>query len=201
MCLTALLETARHRRRWLAILHAAAVIVSGRCVVFPGPKGSGKSTLAAALVAVGADFVTDDYTPLEQTSWCVWPVPYAPGIKRGSWHALRQHYPDLDARPSYELAGMQIRYLELAASRMAPLDRGVPVEALVFPRYETGALLKQRRMTATEALAKLFDARSMLDLRPDFLAETLRWVESVPAYELIYGHLDGALEWLLSLRW
>ena len=54
-------------------------------MVFPGAKGSGKSTLAAALVAAGAEFVTDDYAPLEQASWLVWPVPYAPGIKRGSW--------------------------------------------------------------------------------------------------------------------
>ena len=200
-CLTALLETARHRRRWLGILHAAAVTVSGRCVVFPGAKGSGKSTLAAALVAAGAEFVTDDYAPLEQASWHVWPVPYAPGIKHGSWHALRLHYPDLDARPVYELAGLQIRYLELNAARMAPLSRGVPIGALVFPRYQTGGVLEQRRMTATETLAELFDARSMLDLRPAFLAETLRWVESVPAYQLIYGHLDGALEWVLSLRW
>ena len=200
-CLTALLETARQRRRWLGILHASAVDISGRCVVFAGAKGSGKSTLAAALVAAGADFVADDYAPLEQASRHVWPVPYAPGIKRGSWQALRSRYPDLDARPAYELAGLQIRYLELDPARMAPLSRGVPVGALIFPRYQTGAVLEPRRMTATETLADLFHARSMLDLRPDFLAETLRWVESVPAYELIYGRLDRALEWVLSLRW
>jgi hypothetical protein len=154
--------------------------------------------LAAALVAAGADFVTDDYAPLEQASWHVWPVRYAPGIKRGSWHALRQRYPRLDAQPAYELAGQQIRYLELDVSRMAPLSRGVPVEALVFPRYRRGVGLEQRRLTATEALARLFQAHSKLDLRPDFLAETLRWVVSVPAYELIYGDLDRAVEWALS---
>jgi hypothetical protein len=40
-CLTALLETARPSRQWLAILHASAVSLGGRCVVFPGSKGSG----------------------------------------------------------------------------------------------------------------------------------------------------------------
>lgn len=194
-CLTALLETARQSRKWLGILHASAVGAAGGCVVFPGAKGAGKSTLAAAVVAAGADFVTDDYAPLEQGSWHIWPVPYAPGIKQGSWRHLQRHYPDLQERPVHRLAGLQIRYLELAAERRAPLDRGLPVRALVFPHYQAGAVLKQQRMTAPEALAELCHARSLLDSQPEILAETLRWIESVPAYRLTYGDLDRAIDW------
>jgi hypothetical protein len=198
-CLTALLEAARPARRWLGILHASAVAVDGRCVVFCGERGAGKSTLAAALVAAGADFVTDDYAPLEQASWRVWPVPFAPGIKRGSWLALRRRYPDLDARPVHKLGGLQIRYLDLDGARVAPLDRGLPVAALVFPRHEAGAELRQRRITPAEAFAKLCRARSLLDRQPRVLAETLRWVESVPAYRLRYGDLDAAIGRVWSL--
>jgi hypothetical protein len=39
----------------------------------------------------------------------------------------------------------------------------------------------------------------MLDRHPDALAETLRWVTSVPAYRLTYGDLKEAREWVLSL--
>jgi Coenzyme PQQ synthesis protein D (PqqD) len=198
-CLTALLEVSRRPRQWLGILHASAVALDGRCAVFCGARGSGKSTLAAALVAAGADFVTDDYAPLERASWLVWPVPYAPGIKRGSWRPLGRHYTDLPSRPVHRLAGLQIRYLELDAARRAPLDRGLPVEALVFPRYQAGAGLEAQPMTAAEALTELCHARSLLDREPDVFAETLRWVESVPAYRLVYGDLDGAVEWGLSL--
>ena len=198
-CLTALLESARQPRRWLGILHAAAVGAAGRCVVLPGAKGAGKSTLAAALVAAGADFVADDYAPLEQASWRVWPVPYAPGIKRGSWRPLRRHYPDLYARPVHELAGLHIRYLDLDPLRVAPLDRGLPVAALVFPCRAAGAALEEQRMTPAEALAALCHARSLLDRRPEVFAETLRWVESVPAYRLTYGDLDSAVERVWSL--
>jgi hypothetical protein len=198
-CLTALLEMSRERRRWLGILHASAVGAQGRCVVFPGAKGSGKSTLAAALVAAGVDFVTDDYAPLEQTSWRVWPVPYAPGIKSGSWRALRGYYPELQELPVHRLAGLRVRYLKLDAARMAPLDLGLPVAALVFPHYQEGAGLEQKRLTAPETLAGLCHARSMLDRHPDVLAETLRWVASVPAYRLTYSDFGEAREWVLSL--
>ena len=99
----------------------------------------------------------------------------------------------------HELAGLRIRYLELEPARLAPLDRGLPVAALVFPRYKPGAALKQRRITAAEALAGLCHARSLLAREPEVLAETLRWVEATPAYRLTYGDLDHAIEWVLSL--
>jgi hypothetical protein len=198
-CLTALIETSRRPRRWLGILHASAVAAGGRCVVLPGARGSGKSTLAAALVAAGADLVTDDYAPLERASWLVWPVPYAPGIKRGSWNPLRRHYPDLRALPVHRLAGLDIRYLELDHTRLAPLDRGLPVVALVFPRYEAGAGLAPERISAAQALAGLCHARSLMDRQPEVLAETLRWVETIPAYRLSYGDLDRAIAWVQSL--
>ena len=198
-CLTALLEAGRYSRRWLGILHASAVSVDRRCGVFPGARGSGKSTLAVALVAAGADFVTDDYAPLEQASWRVWPVPYAPSIKSGAWRPLKRYYPDIYELPVHHLADQRIRYLNLDVWRMAPLNRGLPVSALVFPRYKAGTMLTQRRMTAAEALAELCHAKSILDRRPEILAETLRWVESVPAYRLVYGDPDPAVERVLSL--
>jgi hypothetical protein len=198
-CLTALLEIARQPRRWLGILHASVIAVDGACLVFPGARGSGKSTLAAALVASGADLVTDDYAPLEQATWHIWPVPYAPGIKRGSWRTLRRYYPDLYQLPVHRLAGLQIRYLDLDAARMAPLDRGLPVAALVFPYYRAGAALESAELTSAEAFAELCHARSMLDRQPDVLAETLRWIETLPAYRLTYGNLDRATDWALSL--
>jgi hypothetical protein len=198
-CLTALLETSRPTRKWLGILHASAVGVKGRCVLLAGGRGSGKSTLAAALVAGDAALVTDDYAPLEQGSWHIWPVPYAPGIKRGSWRTLRRYYPDIQARPVHRLAGMHIRYLALDAASMAPLDHGLPVAALVFPRFQPGAAFEQVRIPRPEAFAELCHARSILDRQPDLLSETLRWIGTVPAYRLTYDDLDRAVKWVLSL--
>lgn len=48
-----------YQRRRLA-LHASAVAVNGRSILFCGNSGMGKSTLSAALCQAGCDFVNDD---------------------------------------------------------------------------------------------------------------------------------------------
>jgi hypothetical protein len=51
--------------RGLEVLHASAVVLDGRAVLFAGPVGAGKSSLAAAFVRAGAQLVGDDVATLE----------------------------------------------------------------------------------------------------------------------------------------
>ncbi|HVH80875.1 MAG TPA: hypothetical protein VM782_15875 [Stellaceae bacterium] len=53
-----------HQRRHVA-LHAGAVEVCGKAVLFCGPSGAGKSTLTAALVQRGYKLVTDDFCGID----------------------------------------------------------------------------------------------------------------------------------------
>ena len=52
-----------HQREQI-VLHASAVRVNGKAVLFCGPSGAGKSTLAAALAQRGYPLVTDDFCTL-----------------------------------------------------------------------------------------------------------------------------------------
>ena len=198
-CLTALVEAARPGRRWLGILHGAAVAENGRCALLVGASGSGKSTLATALVATGSSFVTDDYAPIEASTWSVWPVPFAPSIKRGSWPVVTRFFPQLAAQPTFAHRGLRLRYLDIGEERCVPLGQGLKVSALVFPEYRFGAALDLRRATPTEALTRVCHARSILARKRRHLAETLRFVRSVPAWSLRYGDLDSALPVVRSL--
>src|SRR5580704_14445669 len=52
-----------HQREQI-VLHASAVEVNGRAILFCGASGAGKSTLAAALTQQGYPLVTDDFCAL-----------------------------------------------------------------------------------------------------------------------------------------
>jgi hypothetical protein len=67
------------RLRGITSLHASAVLVDGRAVVFTGPKGAGKSTVAAALGVHGVAVLADDTIALRR-SGPMWMA--APGFPR-----------------------------------------------------------------------------------------------------------------------
>jgi len=55
-----------HQREQI-VLHASAVRVNGKAILFCGPSGAGKSTLAAALVQRGYPLITDDFCAITLT--------------------------------------------------------------------------------------------------------------------------------------
>lgn len=73
-----------HQRRQLPV-HASAVVVDGKAIVFAGPPAIGKSTIAAAFVGRGdAEFLSDDLCSMRfiqdgvlvntgPTGLCLWP--------------------------------------------------------------------------------------------------------------------------------
>ena len=72
-----------HQREQI-VLHASAVRVGGKAVLFCGPSGAGKSTLAAALGQRGYPLVNDDFCAigLDQTGA---PTAYSDGRQLKLW--------------------------------------------------------------------------------------------------------------------
>jgi hypothetical protein len=76
-----------HQREQI-VLHASAVRVNGRAVLFCGPSGAGKSTLAAALAQRGYPLVTDDLCTLSADGAAA-PLVHPDGRQLKLWaHAI-----------------------------------------------------------------------------------------------------------------
>lgn len=72
-----------HQREQI-VLHASAVRINGKAVLFCGNSGAGKSTMAAALVQRGYPLVTDDVCAIAMTAEGV-PMVYPDGRQLKLW--------------------------------------------------------------------------------------------------------------------
>ncbi|NEO02804.1 MAG: hypothetical protein F6K50_48010 [Moorea sp. SIO3I7] len=89
------------------VLHASAVEIDGKAVLFLGNSGEGKSTIAAALQAQGYAVVADDIAPVSWEEGKAMLAPGFPQIKISrevaevlgyDWESLWQLHPKLEKR-------------------------------------------------------------------------------------------------------
>jgi hypothetical protein len=118
------------------VLHASAVAVEGRAVVFCGPTGRGKSTLALALGGAGHGVLGEDGMAIELEQGEPTAYPGARGVRVRSLDADGSRRTDLAADP--------------APSEPPPC----PVAAVVL-LGERGDALAVERLPAARALALL----------------------------------------------
>ena len=191
------LVIAGYRRRWLALLHAAAVTTPAGCLLLAGGSGSGKSTLLAGLLHAGLDFMADDILPLETGTQLLWRVPLAISIKHDSWPVVELLFPELAHAPTVRFASQRIRYLCPTAGTLAAAAAR-PAVALLFPCYVHRAPTALTPVDALQALCLLGAEGSELPTTDVGLAEFLGWLARLPAYRLTYGRLDEAVPQALA---
>lgn len=133
-------------------VHAAAVVWQGRAIVLPGYSHAGKSTLTAALVAAGAEYLSDEYTVLD-----------ADGLVHA--FARRLHLRAPDRSGSTDVAVHEIG----GVAAVHP----VPVGMIVAAHYRAGARWRPRLMTPGEAALTMFDNTIVARLRPAHAMERI----------------------------
>jgi hypothetical protein len=185
----------------LAGLHAGAVSIDGRCLLFPATPGSGKSTLVAALMSAGATYLTDELVLLMPDS-ALRPLPISLGLKKGSWPLFTPSHPELDRLPVHVQAdGTKVRYLSPTSTAPQVDTPGTHLHALIFPRYAAGSQTQLTPISTAKAFYRLAAAGYAVpgDLTPEVVTALLDWISCQECYELQVGDLDHAVSTVKEL--
>lgn len=141
--------------RGRVVLHASAVLVGGKAVLFCGNSGAGKSTMAAALSKRGYTMLSDDICVLEQTRNGP-PIVYSDGRKHKLWQG---------AIDRLDLAGMQGQEVRRKLSKFfvepgATHTEGAPLAALyeLYEELVTGEISLEPTALADAATVVLRNA-------------------------------------------
>lgn len=179
----------------LICLHAAAVAIGGRLVVFPNVQRAGKSTLSAALARAGHALFSDDVVPLSFS-----PDGGARGHAMGIAPRLRLPLPDAlgeEFRTWVEGVGgpRNRQYLYLTLPAQPPRGTVLPLGALVIlDRQDDPVDAVLERVGPDVAMdALLFQNFSRDRHSGDILHAMAAVLSDRPAFRLCYHDLPGAV--------
>jgi hypothetical protein len=182
----------------LLSLHAAAVAIAGRLVIFPNVRRAGKSTLSAALARAGHPLFSDDVVPLSFT-----PEGCAFGHATGLCPRLRLPLPEVLGQGFRDwvetVAGPRNRqYLYLSLPAQPPQGTVLPIGAFVILDRRDEVVPAQLEPLAPE---EAMDALLFQNFTRDrHSGDILRLMAAVltdrPAFRLSYHDLDSAVAWM-----
>jgi hypothetical protein len=192
------IRRALEQSRDFCAIHAGLVRCGGKCLLLPAESGAGKSTLVAGLAAAGYEIWGDDTAVLTVDSFQARPVPCGIGLKPGSWPILAGGgFPRLAQAPIHTRPdGKRVRYLLPPDYAVADAMATAPIGWIVFPRFDAGAQTALVSVSKAEALRRLLPGFVRLgsnDLEASHVAQLVRWVDGVPAYDLHLSSLDEAI--------
>jgi hypothetical protein len=178
--------------RGLPTLHASAVSVDSRAIVFASRHGGGKSGLAASLMKAGASLLADDMAVLEErdSRWEVRPAyPLMRMWPDAAEHFLG-HYSDL---PLVQ-RDSEKRSVKVGENGYGKFQEASSPLACIYlaARMEGTDAVEIQRISRSEALIELirhsFSPRLVeaVGLQPARLDRLARLVQNVPVRRLVY---------------
>ena len=177
-------------------LHAAAVEMNGRAVVFPSQYRAGKSFLTACLLAKGHRYVGDDIVPLALNSCKV----RSPGVSP----RLRLPLPDTTDKTSRQfierhtaLAGKRYAYLELEPELIVDSSELLDMGAFVLLEREEGASAHLEELPVATVFQQLIKQNFAREVDGSRILSTLtQAVSNAQCIKLRYDRADEAVSLL-----
>lgn len=177
-------------------LHAAAVVINGRAVVFPSQYRAGKSFLTACLVAEGHRYVGDDVFPLALDS--------CKGHSAGFSPRLRIPLPDTTDEKSKRfieshtaLAGKRYAYLHLDRELRVARNNSLDIGAFVLLEREEGIQAQLVELPVATVFQQLIKQNFAREIDGSRILSTLtQAVSNAQCIKLRYDCADEAVRLL-----
>ena len=173
----------QRQRPDLLFMHAAAIEMQGKAFLLAAASGGGKSTTAWALLHHGFGYLSDELSPVDLDSLCVYPYPRALSLK----HAPPSAYP----LPDDAIRLPHTIHVGASSLRGAVLNEPRPIGAVfVLQRERSGGFPTLRTLEAAEAAAYLYvNALNALAHSNRGLEAVVHVAGHVPCYAVSIGEL------------
>jgi hypothetical protein len=176
---------------WMMTVHASAISNGRKTILFSAAPGSGKTTFAALLQANGYYLISDDFVPIEQSTFKAFPLPIAMSVKEGSLNLLKDLYPNLENSPLINInSKKKVRFL--------PVDNKIikmefPVNEIVFIKYDKSVNFHLEKIEPVEGLKRLLN-EAWIPASPSNIEIFLDKILKVSFYSLNYSDNQKALK-------
>ena len=177
-------------------VHASAISNGHKTILFSAAPGSGKSTIAALMQTRGFKIISDDFVPIERSTFKAFPFPIAMSVKEGSLDLLKPHYPELENNPIIILnPEKRIKYL--------PIDNRImkmafPVNEFIFIKYDSSVDFELEKIEPANAVKTLFE-EAWIPPQPDNVAIFLDKITGISFFRLTYSNNIKALDAISQL--
>ena len=177
-------------------LHAAAVEINGRAVVFPSVFRAGKSFLTACLLVEGHRYVGDDIAPLALDSCKVHSPGFSPRLRLPlpdttddtSRHFIERHT---------ALAGKRYAYLELEQELRMDRSESLDIGAFVLLEREEGVQAQLEELPVATVFQQLIKQNFAREVDGSRILSTLtQAVSNAQCVKLRYDRADEAVSLL-----
>ncbi len=175
-------------------LHAGAVSWQGQTILLPGRSGSGKSSVTAWLTSQGCSYLSDELVFLPNDgAGVVIPFPRPFCLKPGSAAVVKALLP----------AAQQVGLLADEHGAVIPHRlfnptctlASTPPGVLLFPVYQSGAVLHVEQLSQARASALLMSCDVNARNLPDHgFHQITQLARSIPAWQITYSSFAGLPE-------